>query len=279
MPTQTIFPATTTDSSDFPPNAGGTAHGNLSDDSDNTYIAKQAYQGEAHSANGGSLTGIQTTGVASVTSVQPTSRALGETTVDTSAARLRAGFVSGGTFYDAFNAAIIATDPFSFSGYTGTSYTTNPNGGAAWTPTSVNALGWQAGAGDWVRDGNVVRISELHFTVVFVLSAPTATTNVASNITQVAAKLNGTVNPTGAVSTYPVSYFFQWGLTTGYGNTTSTVGGLTGSSDVTASANISGLTANTTYHFRLVATNADNTVNGNDQIFTTLMVDPVILVL
>jgi hypothetical protein len=35
-------------------------------------------------------------------------------------------------------------------------------------------------------------------------------------------------------------------------------------------ANISGLTANTTYHFRIVASNADGTTLGGDSHFTTL---------
>src|SRR5262249_61085938 len=40
------------------------------------------------------------------------------------------------------------------------------------------------------------------------------------------------------------------------------------------SADISGLTPATTYHFRVVATSADGTVNGGDQMFTTLIAGP-----
>jgi hypothetical protein len=35
-------------------------------------------------------------------------------------------------------------------------------------------------------------------------------------------------------------------------------------------ANISGLTASTTYHFRIVATNSSGTAYGSDSTFTTL---------
>src|SRR5205814_2084152 len=44
----------------------------------------------------------------------------------------------------------------------------------------------------------------------------------------------------------------------------------TGNTYQNVSANISGLTASTTYHFRIVAMNSAGTVNGSDKTFTTL---------
>ena len=75
----------------------------------------------------------------------------------------------------------------------------------------------------------------------------------------------GVVNPHG-VSTM-VS--FQYGRTTSYGSTT--VNQTKGWEHITnASANISGLTANTTHHFRKKATNSNGTRYGSDKTFTTL---------
>jgi hypothetical protein len=109
---------------------------------------------------------------------------------------------------------------------------------------------------------------------------PTATTNAASNITGTTATLNGVAGP-------PVvtSYHFQWGTTTSYGNTTptGTVGCPPGNSNpqyctgvttAPVSANITGLTPGTTYHFRLVATNTNGTTNGADNTFLADCPDP-----
>ncbi len=43
----------------------------------------------------------------------------------------------------------------------------------------------------------------------------------------------------------------------------------TGNTYQSISANISGLTASTTYHFRIVATNSSGTTYGSDRTFTT----------
>jgi phosphodiesterase/alkaline phosphatase D-like protein len=102
-----------------------------------------------------------------------------------------------------------------------------------------------------------------------VVNAPAAiTTAGATAITQTAATLAGTVNPnSGNVTACKIEY----GTSTGYGSQAgcASLPG-SGSSPVAVSASLSGLTANTTYHFRLVATNAGGTTNGSDQTFTTL---------
>ncbi len=93
---------------------------------------------------------------------------------------------------------------------------------------------------------------------------PTVTTGTASAIGATNATLNGTVNPNGQQTTA----HFDYGLTTGYGATAGT-GTFTGTTAQAASANLTGLAASTTYHFRLSATNASGTNNGLDQTFTT----------
>jgi hypothetical protein len=89
---------------------------------------------------------------------------------------------------------------------------------------------------------------------------PTVTTGTAQPGTTTAT-LNGVVNPDGA----PTDYFFQYGTTTMYGLASPTQSAGSGSADVPVQATISGLTASTTYHYRLVA----NGILGNDATFTT----------
>ena len=94
---------------------------------------------------------------------------------------------------------------------------------------------------------------------------PTATTGSASSVTITTATLNGTVNDNGAVTTAS----FDYGLTTSYGSTASggTVAANSGATPVSAA--LSGLTCDTTYHFRVTATNAAGSATGNDATFTT----------
>lgn len=101
-----------------------------------------------------------------------------------------------------------------------------------------------------------------------VVTAPGATTNPASNISAAGATLNGTVNDNGADTTVT----FDYGLTTTYGtNIAATTGGAisAGTGSAPASAAISGLGCNSTYHFRVNGQNSAGTTNGNDLTFTT----------
>ena len=94
-------------------------------------------------------------------------------------------------------------------------------------------------------------------------NSPTVVTLAATAITGSSATLNGTVNPNGLSTTY----YFQWGTTNAYGNTTTSTSAGSGSGNVSVSAGITGLSAGTTYHFRLVGVNADGTTNGSDMTF------------
>ena len=90
--------------------------------------------------------------------------------------------------------------------------------------------------------------------------AADAATNVASH----SATLNGLLNPHGLSTTVN----FQYGPTTSYGSTTP-VRTHTGNTYRNILANISGLVANRTYHFRIRATNMAGTRFGGDRTFTT----------
>ena len=94
---------------------------------------------------------------------------------------------------------------------------------------------------------------------------PLVTTNAASNVATFSATLNGSVNPRGSTTTV----YFQYGLTTSHGSNTA-MQTRTGNMVQAISANVSGLNASTTYHFRIVAHSAGGTVYGSDRTFTTL---------
>lgn len=103
---------------------------------------------------------------------------------------------------------------------------------------------------------------------------PTVTTNPATFTASFSATLNGSLNPHGL----PTTFHFQYGRTTAYGLTT-TAQSATGNTLRNVTANLSALTANTTYHFRIVASNADGTRMGVDRVFTTLaMTGPPVVI-
>ena len=103
--------------------------------------------------------------------------------------------------------------------------------------------------------------------------APTVQTGAASGVSSNGATLNGTVDDNyGPIS----DAHFEWGATTAYGNTVPLPSFNPGpAAAAAAAANIS-VAPSTTYHFRLVATNAGGTTYGADQSFTTLAVAPTV---
>jgi hypothetical protein len=95
----------------------------------------------------------------------------------------------------------------------------------------------------------------------------------ASEVSQFAATFNGTLR-TGEAA---VSYHFEYGTTSAYGQVAPIPDSYTPitSETVTASQPVNGLLAGTTYHYRLVASSPGATnVAGPDETFTTLPVPP-----
>src|SRR5689334_10090416 len=90
---------------------------------------------------------------------------------------------------------------------------------------------------------------------------PDATTGAAGSVAQNTATVAGTVNPQGTATTY----HFEYGTSASYGLTTVNRDGGSGSSAVDVTADLTGLTTDTTYHYRLVATNAAGTTHGVDR--------------
>jgi hypothetical protein len=96
---------------------------------------------------------------------------------------------------------------------------------------------------------------------------PAVTTGTPSNVTQGAVSLSGEIDPQG----WDTTYHFQYGTSTAYGQNWPTIdteiGALNGNQPV--KDYVENLQPGTTYHYRLVATNAAGSSYGADQIFTT----------
>ncbi len=86
-----------------------------------------------------------------------------------------------------------------------------------------------------------------------------ATTQPATNVGATGATLNGTVEEATTAN-------FEYGTTTNYGLTTPVVAN---PPDGPVTANITGLTVDTTYHYRLVASDGTDVAQGQDQTFRT----------
>jgi hypothetical protein len=111
----------------------------------------------------------------------------------------------------------------------------------------------------------------------FTTAAPTpplVTTGPPSGVTQTTATISGAVDPQGIQT----SYEFELGTDTSYSGAK-----IFGSAGQSASAEMITVTLQdfapgTTYHYRIVATNADGTADGTDQSFTTPTISsPIVL--
>lgn len=94
---------------------------------------------------------------------------------------------------------------------------------------------------------------------------PAVTTGAAQNIERTSARLTATVDPNGAATTYR----FQYGTSTSYGLQTVEATVPAGEDPVSVSINVTGLTAATTYNYRVTATNAAGVVNGANRTVRT----------
>ncbi|HYQ78803.1 MAG TPA: trypsin-like serine protease [Solirubrobacterales bacterium] len=98
-------------------------------------------------------------------------------------------------------------------------------------------------------------------------TSPEAVTQPATGVTATGATLSARINPSGLATTYK----FEYGKTSSYGsNVPASPGSLTASfEDSTVTAALTGLVPDTTYHRRIVATNAEGTTYGKDRTFVT----------
>ncbi len=96
---------------------------------------------------------------------------------------------------------------------------------------------------------------------------PDVATGAATNIADTTATIAGTVNPDATATTYQ----FEYGTSTAYGSVSPLTAANVGSDSSThaLSANLTALAPDTTYHYRIVATNANGTNRGRDMAFRT----------
>jgi len=122
--------------------------------------------------------------------------------------------------------------------------------GSTVTPVSANLTGLLPGATYHYRVRGVNSVGTtngLDMTFTTLPALPVAVTTAATGLTSSGATLNGTINAGGASTTVT----FEYGLTTAYGTVVPGVPGtVTGNTVTPVSANITGLTVSTTYHYR-----------------------------
>ncbi|MEA3544656.1 MAG: fibronectin type III domain-containing protein, partial [Thermodesulfobacteriota bacterium] len=126
------------------------------------------------------------------------------------------------------------------------------------------------GAIAWVHD--VTADSEIHYCEIDPPLKPAVETQSASDITDEAAQLNAMINP----NEQDTAYMFEYGTSDGYGSETASTNLGDGSVGVEVNAALSGLQYSTTYHYRIVATNAAGVAYGSDQTFATQGLTPVL---
>lgn len=180
------------------------------------------------------------------------------------------GATLNGTINANYLSTIITFEYGTTTSYGGsTTATQNPATGNTNTNVNVNIIGLTEGTTYHYRIKAVNSLgttysSDMTFTTLG--QAPIVITLAPTNITTVSAQLNGTVN----ANSLPTIVTFEYGLTGSYGNTiNATQSPLTGSTDIDVSVNISSLSVETAYHYRVKAVNSLGTTYGNDFIFST----------
>jgi hypothetical protein len=103
-------------------------------------------------------------------------------------------------------------------------------------------------------------------------AAPSVSSGPVTNVSTDTALFSGTVNPNGLETTA----WFSWGTTTNYGNAAPDrlVSCGNGNTNLYTSFELGSLSAQTTYHVQLVASNAAGVAYSSDQVFLTSPAQP-----
>jgi hypothetical protein len=165
-----------------------------------------------------------------------------------------AGYGGGGSSAPTINASSAAGGSYANANYaTNEQFTPASNGGAAATDGG---------------DGSV----QLTF-----YAAPSVTTVAASSVGNSSATIEAAVNAQGLdTSALSLKYATDEATVAAGEGTAASVSPaqVTGSSDTTVTADVSGLSPGTTYYYRASATNSDGTTHGSTLSFTTTSPDP-----
>jgi hypothetical protein len=143
---------------------------------------------------------------------------------------------------------------------------TTPYAGVTSVSASLSALSPETTYHFRVKASNSNGVASYSSDQTFTTPAASVTGH-ATNVTDKSATLGGTVDPDGTTIT---DCHFEYGTTASYGQSKPCASTPSGSSPVAVSADITGLSENTTYHFRLVAANSGGSYPGLDETFTTL---------
>ncbi len=135
-----------------------------------------------------------------------------------------------------------------------------------WTATPIDP-GHAPTAVSCLSAGLCVAADSSGYTVAATLAAPVVVTGAGTASSQTTATLTATVNPTDATL---ADCHFDYGATAAYGSSVpcTVVPSATGGAQA-VTATISGLSASTTYHFRIAASSGVATADGADASFTT----------
>jgi len=125
---------------------------------------------------------------------------------------------------------------------------------------------WEAGNSPYTPGETSI---QLRISGIF---APTAVTLPPVSITSTGAVLNAAVNPNSAGTTA----WFDWGTSTNYANSTPPQSLGSGSSNVAFAANLTGLSGNLAYFFRVKATNVIGASPGTNRSFAWTSSRPLV---
>jgi hypothetical protein len=148
-------------------------------------------------------------------------------------------------------------------------YFLNRNETRAWLatdPASFSAFRLNIEANNGDPYTQLAELRFYQFIPVPLVAKPDAATAPADQVNYTTANLNGRAAPNSSATTA----WFQWGLTTNYGNVTANQNIGNADNVVPVSAAMTGLLPYTTYHCQLVASNAFGTSFGGDATFITV---------
>jgi hypothetical protein len=103
------------------------------------------------------------------------------------------------------------------------------------------------------------------FASVAAAAPPSASTGGVSNLTSSSVILYGHIDARGLAT----NYVFQYGPTAAYGAQTALASAGSGTTTIKVAQAVGGLRSNTTYHYRILATNAGGATPGTDRTFKT----------